>query len=321
VAVASRFLAVGAVVSFAEAGVGAVATQAAGNMALGPRILTLLKNGYTAERALKKAIREDKGREERQVGVVDARKGAAIFTGKDTFAWAGGVTGKHFAAQGNILTGREVTDAMAQAYESAEGPLAVRLLAALDAGDKAGGDKRGKQSAALLVVRKEGGFLGKSDRMTDLRVDDHPDPIPELNRLYGLWERTFGVSAYLAMADRLAKDGKKDAAERHRARGLAVIERMTAEKQGDAQVLNAAAWEMCTHSLEVPKALEFAELAVAASQRNDASILDTLAECLFRAGRVDDAIKVEEEALRLSPDSAYLKTQIERFRKALREQG
>lgn len=317
VAVASRFLAVGAVVPFAEAGVGAVATQAAGNMALGPRILSLLKKGYTAEQALKKALSEDSGREERQVGVVSAKKTAATFTGKDTLAWAGGRTGKYYAIQGNILAGKEVVDAMAQAYEKTDGPLAVRLIEALSAGDEAGGDRRGKQSAALLVVRKGGGFLGKSDRMIDLRVDDHPAPIAELRRLYNLWERTFGISAYLGFAERLAQEGKKDAANRQRTRALAIIEGMTREHESDPQTLNAAAWEMCTHDLELPKALEFAEKAVTLSGRQDASILDTLAECLFRMNRVAEAIAVEEEALRLSPDSAYLKTQLERFRKGL----
>ncbi|MHA2620432.1 MAG: DUF1028 domain-containing protein [bacterium JZ-2024 1] len=316
VAVASRFLAVGAVVPFAEAGVGAVATQAAGNMALGPHILRLIKHGRTAEEALQEALREDDGREERQVGVVDARQGTATFTGKDTFAWAGGRTGKYYAVQGNILTGYDVVDSMAETYEKTAGPLAERLISALEAGDRAGGDRRGKQSAAILVVREKGGFLGKSDRMIDLRVDDHPDPIPELKRLYGLWEQTFGVSAYLNFADELEKQGKYQPAEKHRTAGLAIIERLTSEKQDDPQILNSAAWELCTHDLELPRALSLAEQAVVLSNRKDASILDTLAECLFRMGRVDEAIRVEEEALALSPESNYLKTQIKRFRKA-----
>lgn len=318
VAVASRFLAVGAVVPFAQAGVGAVATQAAGNMALGPRILSLMKRGYTAEKALKKALSEDPGREERQLGVVDSRKGVATFTGKDTFGWAGSRTGKYYAVQGNILAGKEVVDAMAEAYEKARGPLAERLLSALEAGDNAGGDKRGKQSAALLVVRKEGGFLGKSDRMIDLRVDDHPEPIPELRRLYRLWEETFGMSAYLAFADRLEKEGKVKPAQSQRAAGLAIIDRLTSAKGNDPQVLNAAAWELCTRDLELPRALELAQNAVTLSHRKDPSILDTLAECLFRTGRIAEAIAVEEEALSLSPESNYLKKQLARFRKAQR---
>ncbi|MEW6636661.1 MAG: DUF1028 domain-containing protein, partial [Actinomycetota bacterium] len=131
-------------------------------------------------------------REHRQLGVVDARGGAATFTGSECFEWAGGVTGEHYAAQGNILVGRETVEAMAQAFEDADGELAGRLLAALESGQEAGGDARGKQSAALLVVREGGGYGGDNDRAVDLRVDDHPEPIAELRRLRELHSLYFG---------------------------------------------------------------------------------------------------------------------------------
>jgi len=191
VAVASRFLAVGAVAPWAEAGVGAVATQAYANVAYGPDGLKALREGQSADQALNALIDADKGRERRQAGVIDAKGRAATFTGSKCFAWAGGKTGKHWAAQGNILAGPEVVDAMGKAFEAAEGELAERLLAALTAGEKAGGDKRGKQSAALYVVRKKGGFLHGNDRYIDLRVDDHTDPVPELTRLLGLHRKVF----------------------------------------------------------------------------------------------------------------------------------
>lgn len=191
VAVASKFLAVGAVVPWARAGAGAVATQSYANTSYGPRGLELMAEGLSAEQALARLIADDPDRSLRQVGVVDARGGAATFTGEGCHAWAGGRTGRGYAVQGNILTGPEVVDAMAAAFEQVRGTLAERLLAALAAGDAAGGDRRGRQSAALLVVKERGGYGGFNDRYVDLRVDDHPDPVRELQRLYGIWRLYF----------------------------------------------------------------------------------------------------------------------------------
>jgi uncharacterized Ntn-hydrolase superfamily protein len=192
VAVQSKFLAVGSVVPWARAGVGAVATQALANFNYGPRGLDLMAEGHTAEQTVEALVSADEDREHRQLGVVDARGQAATFTGSECFDWAGGVTGEHYAAQGNILVGRETVEAMASAYEGSAGDLAARLLAALDAGQQAGGDSRGKQSAALLVVREGGGYGGDNDRVLDLRVDDHPEPIKELIRIRNLHTLYFG---------------------------------------------------------------------------------------------------------------------------------
>lgn len=192
VAVQSKLLAVGAIVPWARAGVGAVATQAMANYNYGPRGLELMARGKSAEETIEALIAADADREHRQVGVVDARGGVATFTGSECFDWAGGLTGEHYAAQGNILVGRETIGAMAEAYETVGGDLADRLLAALDAGQEAGGDSRGRQSAALLVVREGGGYGGDNDRLLDLRVDDHPEPIRELIRLRDLHTLYFG---------------------------------------------------------------------------------------------------------------------------------
>jgi uncharacterized Ntn-hydrolase superfamily protein len=183
VAVASRVLAVGAVVPYAQAGVGAIATQAFANTTYGPKGLALLRKGLTPEQVLKRLLTEDKDREHRQVGIVDAKGRAIAFTGKKCLPWAGHLVGKGYAVQGNILAGEQVVKAMAQAFENTKGELAERLMAALEAGESAGGDARGKQSAALLVVRKGGGYGGFDDRYIDLRVDDHPEPVKELRRL------------------------------------------------------------------------------------------------------------------------------------------
>lgn len=188
VAVASKFLAVGSAVPAAVAGVGAIATQAEANVAYKGLALAHMDEGATAEVALQRLLEEDPGREHRQVGLVDVDGNAATHTGRECFDWAGGVTGDGVAIQGNILTGSEVVEAMKRAWDdSADEPdLARRLLAALRAGDEAGGDRRGRQSAALLVVRDGAGYGGNDDVAVDLRVDDHADPVTELTRLLDL---------------------------------------------------------------------------------------------------------------------------------------
>lgn len=188
-AVASKFLAVGAVVPWAEAGAGAVATQSFANVTFGPKGLELMRKGKSAEGTIKALTDDDEGRDIRQVGMVDAKGEAATYTGKKCLAWAGGKTGKHYACQGNILSGPEVVDAMAKAFEETKGPLAWRLMASLEAGDKAGGDKRGRQSAAVYVAKAKGGYAGLNDRYIDFRVDDHKEPIPELARVLALQVR------------------------------------------------------------------------------------------------------------------------------------
>jgi uncharacterized Ntn-hydrolase superfamily protein len=198
VAVASKFLAVGAVVPFAKAGVGAIATQSFANLSYGKSGLKMLAAGLSAQEALNRLTHDDDGRATRQLGIVDATGNAATYTGSDCFDWAGGRTGcaagMGFAAQGNILVGARVVDAMADAFASADSDLAQRLLAALSAGDAAGGDKRGRQSAALLVTRPRGGYGGHTDRWLDLRVDDHAAPVAELRRLFALHDLYFGVT-------------------------------------------------------------------------------------------------------------------------------
>jgi uncharacterized Ntn-hydrolase superfamily protein len=195
VAVQSKFLAVGSVVPRARAGVGAVATQAMANYNYGPHGLALMSEGNSAEQTVEALTSADEDREHRQVGVVDARGRVSTFTGSECFDWAGGVTGEHYAAQGNILVGKETVEAMASTYEETGGDLATRLLGALDAGQGAGGDSRGKQSAALLVVREGGGYGGDNDRVVDLRVDDHPEPIGELIRIRDLHTLYFGETS------------------------------------------------------------------------------------------------------------------------------
>lgn len=186
VAVASKFLGVGAFVPWARAGAGAVATQAHGNTAFGPDGLALMAQGVGAQEALERVLAADEGRTRRQVGFVDAQGRAATYTGSQCNEWAGGLIGPHYAAQGNILVSADTVAAMACTFEETRGELADRLMAALAAGQAAGGDRRGQQSAALLVVRPAGGYGGYNDRYLDLRVDDDPAPIDRLAALVDL---------------------------------------------------------------------------------------------------------------------------------------
>lgn len=192
VAVSSKFPAVGAMVPWARAGVGAIATQAAANLSFGPRGLEMLALGFTPREALDKLVANDSGRNDRQVGIVDAQGRAAAWTGEKCFAYAGHIVGDTYSVQGNVLAGPQVVEAMARTFEQRRGPLAERLLAALEAGEAAGGDRRGKESAALLVVRKNAGYGGVGDRWIDLRVDDHPEPVRELRRLFEVHTLYFG---------------------------------------------------------------------------------------------------------------------------------
>jgi uncharacterized Ntn-hydrolase superfamily protein len=190
VAVASKFLAVGSAVPAAAAGVGTIATQSYANTAYKPQALAALAAGLSASETLSSLLAADDDREQRQVGIVDAQGGSATFTGSGCYAWAGGVNGAGYAIQGNILTGPEVVAEMERAWlaSAADAPLEVRLLAALAAGDAAGGDSRGRQSAAVYVVRRAAGYGGFDDVAVDLRVDDHPHPVEELRRLRDLHE-------------------------------------------------------------------------------------------------------------------------------------
>ncbi len=186
VAVESKFLSVGAIVPWAQAGVGAIATQSWANTSYGLRGLRMLKRGMTPTQVGKRLVAADKNAAQRQFGVVDAKGRAFTYTGKGCYDWAGGRIGKNFAAQGNILAGAAVVDALARTFESTRSVFAERLVAALAAGQAAGGDRRGQESAVLLVVRAKGGYGGFNDRSIDLRVDDHPTPIDELKRLLDL---------------------------------------------------------------------------------------------------------------------------------------
>jgi len=251
VATQSKFLAVGSVVPWAEPGIGAIATQAYANPRYGSEGLVLLREGLSAEEVVERLTAADKGRDQRQLGVVDNQGRSASFTGKECLDWAGGRTGPCYAAQGNILVSAETVDAIAETFEASQGPLVERLLGSLDAGQAAGGDRRGQQSAAILVVEQDGGYAGPSDTVVELRVEDHELPLQELRRLYRLHEALFGetpreewldVDDELAaeLRERLAKlgyDGELDDAFNQWAGNVNLEERVDGTGQIDPVVL------------------------------------------------------------------------------------
>jgi uncharacterized Ntn-hydrolase superfamily protein len=242
VAVQSKFLAVGALCPFAEAEVGAVATQSYVNPRYGPDGLALLREGLSAEEAVERLTAADEGRAQRQLGIVDSEGRAATYTGERCFDWAGGRTGEGYAAQGNILVGEETVAALATTFEAkAELPLVQRLIECLAAAQAAGGDRRGQQSAALIVVQRNGGYAGLSDTLVDLRVDDHERPIEELRRIYAIHRRLFEVTP---REDWLPLEGELQAEVQRRLAGLghdslagwAGVENLEERVDGDQEI-------------------------------------------------------------------------------------
>ncbi|NHK29779.1 MAG: DUF1028 domain-containing protein [Asgard group archaeon] len=187
IAVQSKFVAVGAIVPFAKANVGAIATQAYANTNYGPQGLELLSKGLTAEDVIELLTEQDPGKEKRQIGIVDSKGNAAAFTGQECFDWAGHIVGKNYCCQGNILAAGDVVMAMAKAYENTSGDMVEKFLAALEAAQEAGGDKRGKEAAAILIVKEKGAYDGGTDRYIDIRVDEHPTPIKELRKVFEVY--------------------------------------------------------------------------------------------------------------------------------------
>ena len=188
--VQSKFPAVGSIVPWAKANVGAIATQAWANVGYGPNGLDFLEAGKSASETLKILLNGDEGKEHRQIGIVDAKGHAVAHTGKECMEWAGQIVGDGFTCHGNILAGEAVVADIAEAYENTEGDLIDKLFAGLIAGQAAGGDRRGMQSAAVLVVREKGGYEGGNDRYVDVRVDEHSSPIEELERIFKIYDMT-----------------------------------------------------------------------------------------------------------------------------------
>ncbi len=309
VAVQSKFLGVGPVVPWVKAGVGAIATQAWANTKYGPEGLAMLERGKTAEEAGNALINEDENAAYRQVGIVDAEGRVWVWTGEECNEWAGHIKGEHFTVQGNLLAGENVVREMGRAFRETEGDLAVRLLAALDAGERAGGDRRGSQSSALVVYRKGGGYAGYNDRFIDLRVEDHEDPVGELKRLFLLWEEFLGYGARARTARMFEEQGNDEAASRDRERIKHIADRMVEKDPEDVQMLVRVGWVLSTENISVERGLQLAQKAVLLSPENrDALYL--LGESYFRIGEMDEAVETFEHALTKFPDDQQIKNRL-----------
>jgi len=318
VAVQSKVFGVGPRVAWALGGAGAIATQAQSNESFGPDGLRLLDAGLSAGEVLDWLLAHDPGRENRQAGVVDASGGVAAWTGAACMDWAGDSTGVDFTCQGNILAGPAVVAEMARAFHETSGQeLARRLLAALEAAQAAGGDRRGRQSAAILVGRPHPDYPEYARRYVDIRVEDHATPIAELRRLYGMYEAQGLTQAHLRFSEWMDAAGDSASARRERERVGEVLVRVLERDDADAGTLNALAWFAATHDIFLEEALAAARRAVEL-EPEDGNILDTLAEAHFRLGQVDEAVAVGKRALALSPDDDYLKEHIARFEAARR---
>jgi uncharacterized Ntn-hydrolase superfamily protein len=317
VAVQSKYFNVGTAVPWAEAGVGAVATQATVNMSFGKQALAMLGSGLSAEETLRALAATDSLWDSRQVGIVDARGRAVSWTGKRCLDWAGGMTGRGFACQGNILAGPAVVDGMARAFEQTRGELSERLIAALEAAQAAGGDKRGQQSAALLVTRPSGTHPEFRERYVDLQVEDHKAPIQELRRIWQIFEGFHGAGRHLQYASEFDAAGRRELAELERNRVGETLRRALARKEPDASLLNGLAWSCATGDIFLEEAREAADRAARLEPRN-IDILDTLAEVYYRIGNPTKAIEVESRAATIDPKSQYLKDQLARFREAVK---
>ena len=312
VAVQSRAFSVGAGVPWAEAGVGAIATQASTNESFGPRGLALLRSGFSAQEVLDMLLGADEGRENRQVGIVDAHGDAASFTGAECLSWAGDTTTVGISAQGNILAGPDVLSEMVRAFSEGEGELAERLIAALHAAQAAGGDRRGQQSAALLVVRPSDKYPEYRTRYIELRVEDHDTPIDELERVFRIHQASDLLRAHLRYTELYESQGDQAAAKRERSRIGEALQRTLAMEDADSGTLNALAWYCATADMYLEESLQAAQRAVK-KEPDSTAILDTLAEVYFRLGRKDDALATINRAIAIDPEDNYLKSQRDRF--------
>lgn len=317
VAVESKAFTVGVLVPFAQAGVGAVATQAWVKPSLGPRGLKLLKSGHDPRDVIEHLLAGDKGAAIRQLGVLDAQGRSANYTGNECLPWAGGIAEQNVSVQGNLLTGERVITAILAAFSKAKGKLAERLITALEAGQKAGGDKRGQQSAALVVVREKSDLDGVGDRYVDLRVDDHKAPIAELRRLYGVWEKQMYPFLEGRRINAFLQAKKYARAQKLHREFSANAERLARRNWNDAGLLQTLAWQFSSNQLGLDAALKYGQRAAKLKPR-DENIADTLASVYFQRGEIARAVELERGLVAEYPQRADFQKQLATFEKAVK---
>lgn len=315
VAVQSKAFTVGGIVPWARAGVGSVATQATTNMQYGSRGLELLERGLSPLDVIEYLVSRDKGGARRQLALVDAEGHAANYTGNECTPWAGGFAAENFSVQGNILAGERVINAMARAFQSGHGKLAERLLAALKAGQRAGGDTRGQQSAALLVVRAKSDINGVGDRYVDLRVDDHKTPIVELQRLYEIWETNFYPLIESERIRRLLREKKYASAQHAHREFAAQAERIARKHPADADFFETLASHLAENDLGLDAALRYAKRAAKLKPKS-AQFENTLAAVYFRRGEYERALEIQRPLAHKHPDNQDIQKKLDQYERA-----
>jgi uncharacterized Ntn-hydrolase superfamily protein len=307
VAVASRIYDCGYVIVWLRPEAGAVATQGMVNARLGPLALDRMSAGMTAGEALQDILSMDPGCSTRQLGVIDRHGNSAAHTGSDSLEWAGHLTGDFVSVQGNVVTGPRVVSSMLDTFRKTEGELAERLLSALEAGESAGGDRRGRQSAALMVTRENGGYEGTDDRLVQISVPDHPEPVLELRRLYEMWKYAFIIPAYLRLADE-----NRNSSDAFRLRVHGLIGKALDGNLGKPEICNSLAWHLAQWKGFAQESIMLARRAHELAP-DDPNIMDTLAEAFFVAGEISEALHYAKEAIKREPGNGYFRQQLERF--------
>ena len=293
---------------------GAVATQANVNASYGPKALAMLRSGMSPAEIMKALAAQDSAWDGRQFALVDAHGRVATWTGSKCNDWAGGEAGASFACQGNILAGPAVVADMARAYRESKGELAERLVCALEAAQRAGGDKRGQQSAAVIVVRASATHPEYAQRFVDLHVEDHVTPIKEIRRLWQIHQGFHGAGDHMELAAEYDAAGMKGLADLERERVHETLAGALARGERDATLLNGLAWSCAVHGIHLDDARKAAERAVAIEPKST-DIIDTLAEVYYRQGNRTLAVQTEKRAATLDPKNHYFTEQIERFTK------
>jgi uncharacterized Ntn-hydrolase superfamily protein len=314
VAVASRFLAVGSVVPWVRADVGAVATQSLAKTTFGTEGLALLEDGLTPQDALNRLLSADDRADTRQIGIVNARGESATFTGERCHEWAGGVRGPGYAIQGNRLLYEDVLYAMQRAFTASRGTLSERLLETLRAAETAGGDRLGKQAAALIVERKGGGYGGGNDRYVDLRVDDSETPIADLARLYDQHAKTFLPAVHIRLGQEARARGDRERAEIEYTRVVYLYREAIRKDPRDPEPKNALAWFFARRRTNLDEALILAREA--RGKNSSWEVLDTLAEIHWARGEFRAAQNFAKQALEVEPENIYLQNRFARFTEA-----
>ncbi len=309
IATSSKVLAVGFLVPWIDPDYGAIATQSFLNVKIGKLGLELLRLGYNVNEVFNILKASDSLIELRQVGILDTRGEGFAFTGSKNFPYAGHIIGKGYVVLGNLLKSDKVLKEMEKAFlNNSDKPLAERLILAIEAGERVGGDRRGKQSAAVIVKLKNGGYEGIDDRLVDIRVDDSKEPIKELKRIYDIWQYEYMLTSYIRLYDRRFERNIKY-----------LLQNMRISRNISADSYNNVAWELCIKNLYPEIGLEFS-LRANKMLPKDVNIMDTIAKCYESIGNYKEAISWIEKALLIEKDSDYLKSRLEEIKRWINEQ-